>query len=165
MLKTALINEQVKIAENRIRLYISLLVGSTVQFTLVDLSTANEQVVLVQCNNNIGNTCLLDETSTFYFLISIEFKNIYEQYRAKPQLKGQELSLVQIYECDTVNIRFLDKKSMSYEHIETILGPARIDVFTYQLTDDNSVEVEFANSDGKIEFKDYKNISEFVFSL
>ncbi|CAF0879399.1 unnamed protein product [Adineta ricciae] len=129
VLKTILINEQDKIAENRIRLYISLLVGNTVQFTLVDLSTTNEQVVLVQCNNNI------------------EFKKLYEQYRAKPQLKGQELSLVQIYECDTVSISFLDKKSMSYNDIENIVRPARIDVFTYQLTADNSVEVEFTNPD------------------
>ncbi|CAF0928899.1 unnamed protein product [Adineta ricciae] len=133
VLKTALISEQDKIAQNRIRLYISLLVGNMSHFTLVDLSTANEQVVLVQCNNNI------------------EFKNIYEQYRTKPQLKGQEMSLVQIYECDTVSMRFLDKKPMSYNDIENIVRPVRIDVFTYQLTDDNSAEVEFTNPDA------YKN--------
>jgi hypothetical protein len=58
--------------------------------------------------------------------------------------------LIQIYECDTVNIRYINEnKSMKYDDIENIIPSARKNVFTFELTDQNCVEVEFINVQGK----------------
>ncbi|UJR31949.1 hypothetical protein I4U23_019422 [Adineta vaga] len=129
VLKSVLNNKQDKIAENRIKLYLSLLIGNNIQFTLTDFSTTDEQICLIQCNNEI------------------EFKKVYKQYQTKSQLQGRDLSIVQVYEFDTIIIRFPDEKIMSYDDVENIIRSARIDVFTYQLTEDNCVEVEFINVD------------------
>ena len=54
ILKTLISNQQEKIDESRVRLYIALLVGNNISYTIMDLSTIDEQVFLVQCNNHIG---------------------------------------------------------------------------------------------------------------
>ncbi|CAF4370003.1 unnamed protein product, partial [Adineta steineri] len=59
VLKTPINDRQTLLAENRVRLYISLLIGNTVAVTLINLSTTNEQIFLVQCNTNIGNDLFL----------------------------------------------------------------------------------------------------------
>ena len=48
-------------------------------------------------------------------------------------------------------MRYIDeKKIMKYDDVEYILRFVRKNIFTFQLTDDNYVEVEFLNTDGKI---------------
>jgi hypothetical protein len=54
VLKTLINNKQDKITDGRVKLYIALLVGSNISFTINDLSTNNEQVFLIQCDNDIG---------------------------------------------------------------------------------------------------------------
>jgi hypothetical protein len=58
VLKTLINNKQDKISEGRVKLYIALLVGSNISFTINDLSTINEQVFLIQCDNDIGKDFL-----------------------------------------------------------------------------------------------------------
>jgi hypothetical protein len=65
--------------------------------------------------------------------------------------------VIQIYECDTIIIRYIDEnKIMKYDDIENIVRFARTNVFTYQLTAENYAEVEFINADGKIRSRDLK---------
>ncbi|CAF1511634.1 unnamed protein product [Adineta steineri] len=145
VLKTPINDRQTLLAENRVRLYISLLIGNTVAVTLINLSTANEQIFLVQCNTNI------------------EFEKVYKQYQLKPQLQDKHMSLIQIYECDTIMMRYSDdKKIMKYDDIENIIQSARMNVFTYQLTDDNCVEIEFISADGKIFYIAYRVCISFM---
>jgi len=54
VLKTLINNKQDKITEGRVKLYIALLVGSNISFTINDISTINEQVFLIRCDNDIG---------------------------------------------------------------------------------------------------------------
>ena len=58
ILKTSINDKQNKLIEDRVRLYITLLVGNNVSYTITDLSTIDEQVFHVQCNNEIGNKFL-----------------------------------------------------------------------------------------------------------
>ena len=86
-----------------------------------------------------------------FFLLDLEFEKIRQQYELKPQLQKRDMLLMQIYECDTVNIRYVDEnKMMNYDDIENIVRSVRKNVFTFQLTDDNCVEVEFINVDCKL---------------
>jgi hypothetical protein len=55
LLKTSINDKQNRLIEDRVRLYITLLVGNNVSYTINDLSTINEQVFHVQCSNEIGN--------------------------------------------------------------------------------------------------------------
>jgi hypothetical protein len=151
VLKIATKNTHEKIAENRVNLYIVVLIGHTVQHTLIDLCTNNEQVFLVQCSDNIGTVPTLLVEFCLIIPLCLEFDKVYQQYKRKPQLQGRDLSLLQIFECDTITIRHNEaEKMMTYDDIENILRPSRFDVFTYQLTEDNCVEVEFVDANGKI---------------
>ena len=48
-------------------------------------------------------------------------------------------------------MRYIDeKKIMKYDDVEYILRSIRKNIFTFQFTDENYVEVEFINTDGKI---------------
>lgn len=82
-------------------------------------------------------------------LLRLVFDKVYAQHKLKPTLQEKPLTLIQIYECDTAMIRFNDdQKMMTYEDVESIMQSVRMDIFTYQLTDNHCVEVEFINTDG-----------------
>jgi hypothetical protein len=152
ILKILMNDRQDRIIEGRLRLYITLLVGTTVSYTILDLSTTTEQVFLVQCNNPIGKDFFFFHRRLMNNFNSIEFEKIRQQHQSKPQLQGKDISLSQIYECETVTIRYTDEnRIMKYEDIETIIRFVRKNVFTFQLIDNNSGEVEFINTDGKIQ--------------
>ena len=60
--------------------------------------------------------------------------------------------MIQIYECDTVAIRYIDQnKFIKYEDVLRILQPVRQHVFTFQITSQNGAEVEFIDTNGEIE--------------
>ncbi|CAF3645504.1 unnamed protein product [Rotaria sordida] len=140
LLKILINNQQDKIAESRIKLYIALLVGNHISYTVIDLSTMNEQICLIQCNHNL------------------DFDKIRQQHESKPQLQGKNISLIQIYECDTVSICYIDEhKIMKYDDIRNIIQSVRKNVFTFQLVNQYYVEVEFINVDA---FKEWMSIVE-----
>ncbi|CAF3089011.1 unnamed protein product [Rotaria sp. Silwood2] len=142
LLKILINNQQDKITEGRIKLYISLLVGNSISYTIIDLSTMNEQICLIQCNNDL------------------DFDKVRQQYQSKPQLQGKDLSLIQIYECDTVSICFIDEhKIMKYDDIENIIQSVRKNIFTFQLVNEYCAEVEFINANA---FKEWMSIVEKV---
>jgi hypothetical protein len=146
-LKTSINNIEEKITESRIRLYISLLVRESVTFTINDLSTMNEQIFLIQCNKEI------------------DFDKVRQQYETKRQLQNKDISLIQIYECDTVIIQYIDRnKTMRYEDIQRIIPSMRESIFTFELTDQNCVEVEFLNIQSKNKNPTEHNMS-FYFQL
>ncbi len=80
----------------------------------------------------------------------LDFDQVRQKYESKRQLQNKDMSLIQIYECDTVVIRFIDEhKTMKYDDLENIIPSFRESVFTFELIDQHSVEVEFINADGK----------------
>lgn len=56
-------NNQDTISENRIKLYIDLLMIKHVSYTIVDLSTEDDQMYLIQCENELGKKYLFCEIS------------------------------------------------------------------------------------------------------
>ena len=54
LLKTAIDNESDKISQPRFALYISTLVGKDIKTHVQDLSSENEQIILVQCDTDVG---------------------------------------------------------------------------------------------------------------
>ncbi|CAF4955608.1 unnamed protein product [Rotaria sp. Silwood1] len=142
LLKILINDEQDKIDEGRIKLYISLLIGNSISFTIMDLSIMNEQIYLIQCNHDL------------------DFNKIHEKYQSKPQLQGKNLSLIQIYECDTISISYIDEyKIMKYDDIHNIIQCIKKNVFTFQLVNDYCVEIEFINTDA---FKEWMSIVEKI---
>ncbi|CAF2797193.1 unnamed protein product [Rotaria sp. Silwood2] len=88
------------------------------------------------------------------------FDKVRQQYQSKPQLQGKDLSLIQIYECDTVSICFIDEhKIMKYDDIENIIQSVRKNIFTFQLVNEYCAEVEFINANA---FKEWMSIVEKV---
>jgi hypothetical protein len=47
-------NQQDKIIQSRINLYVATLVGNNIALNISDLSSDSEQIILVQCNDEIG---------------------------------------------------------------------------------------------------------------
>ena len=70
VLKTLINNEQDKVDVGRIKLYTNLLVGNQVSCKLVDLSSTNEQIILVLCDSVIGEDFFLSfvQVSILIFL-------------------------------------------------------------------------------------------------
>lgn len=69
----------------------------------------------------------------------------------KPQLQNKDVLIIQIYECDAVAIHYIDEnKSIKYDDIENFVPYARENVFTFEITNRNCVEIEFINVNGKI---------------
>jgi len=74
------------------------------------------------------------------------FDKVQQQYESKRRLQNKDISLIQIYECDAVTICYIDEnKSMKLDDIENIIPSIRENVFTFEIIDINSVEVEFIN--------------------
>lgn len=83
----------------------------------------------------------------FFFLKDL--KKIHEQHRSRPQLQNKNVSLIQIYECDAISIQYIDEnKSMISNDIENFISSGKKNVFTYEITNTNSVEIEFINTQG-----------------
>ena len=133
-MKTSINNTQEKITESRIRLYTSLLIRENVTFTIHDLSTTNEQIFLIQCNREI------------------DFDKVRQQYESKRQLQNKDISFIEVYECDTVVIQYIDQnRSMALEDIQRFVPLMKDHVFTFDITAHNCVEIEFLNVRGKNE--------------
>ncbi|CAF4001288.1 unnamed protein product [Rotaria magnacalcarata] len=142
VLKILVSDQQNKVDENRVKLYISLLVGNSISYRIFNLSISDEKAYLVQCNNDI------------------DFDRIRQQYETRRQLQGRDVTLMQIHEYDTASIYYIDEhKTMKYDDLENILQSVRKYVFTFQLVNEYCAEVEFINS---VAFKEWMSVIEKV---
>ncbi|UJR14781.1 hypothetical protein I4U23_001769 [Adineta vaga] len=142
LLKTAIANESEKITEPRFALYISTLVGKGVQSHTQDLSSDNEQIILVKCDNDLDLT------------------QVRQAHESRPQLYGKHIALVQIYECDTLEIHYNeDNKSITNTDLQAIFRSAWNDIFAYNFPTDDCAEVEFISVNA---FKQWMSTSEFT---
>ncbi|CAM4964904.1 unnamed protein product [Rotaria socialis] len=129
VLKILVNDQQNKVDENRVKLYISLLIGNGIFHRIFNLSVLDEKVYLVQCNNDI------------------DFDRIRQQYETRRQLQGRDVTLMQIHEYDTASVYYIDEhKTMKYDDLEKILQSVRKYVFTFQLVNEYCAKVEFINS-------------------
>ena len=83
------------------------------------------------------------------FLV-IGFDRVRQQYEAKRRLKNNEVTLSQVYGCDTVTIQYIDeKKVIRYSDVERLIPSVQQNIFTFDFTSPTSVEVEFISPEGK----------------
>ncbi|CAF4315441.1 unnamed protein product, partial [Rotaria sordida] len=112
LLKTSIMNEQDKIILSRIELYIHRLIKNNSKSKISDLSTNTEQIILVNCNNEI------------------DFNHVRQAYESKSELSGKHFTLIQIYECDALEIHFNDtNKSITVDDLKIIFDYVWKDLF------------------------------------
>ncbi|CAF0805827.1 unnamed protein product [Adineta ricciae] len=130
LLKTTINNESDKISQARFALYISILVGKDVKTHVEDLSSENEQIILVQCDTDVDSTQLC------------------RAHESRPHLYGKRISLVQIYVSSAVEVHHNDSnKSMTADDVKAIFQSVWDDIFAYNLPTDESAEVDFISVD------------------
>ncbi|CAF4224636.1 unnamed protein product [Rotaria socialis] len=128
LLKTSINNEHDKIISSRIQLYLSTLIKNNPISKIVDLSNENEQIVFVQCDNDI------------------DFNSVRQAHKLKSELSGKHLILTQAYECDALEIHYNEKnKSITVEDLQRILKSAWNDIFALNFPTGDHAEVEFIN--------------------
>ncbi|CAF1935738.1 unnamed protein product [Rotaria magnacalcarata] len=128
LLKTSINNEHDKIISSRIQLYLSTLIKNNPISKIVDLSNDNEQIVFVQCDNDI------------------DFNSVRQAHKLKSELSGKHLILTQAYECDALEIHYNEKnKLITVEDLQRILKSAWNDIFALNFPTNDHAEIEFIN--------------------
>ncbi|CAF3865378.1 unnamed protein product [Rotaria magnacalcarata] len=128
LLKTSINNEHDKIISSRIQLYLSTLIKNNPISKVVDLSNDNEQIVFVQCDNDI------------------DFNSVRQAHKLKSELSGKHLILTQAYECDALEIHYNEKnKLITVEDLQRILKSAWNDIFALNFPTNDHAEIEFIN--------------------
>ncbi|CAF0856240.1 unnamed protein product [Adineta ricciae] len=142
LLKTTIDNESDKISQPRFALYISTLVGKDVKTHVQDLSSENEQIILVQCDTGVDSTQLC------------------RAHESRPHLYGKRISLVQIYDSSGVEVHHNDSnQSMTVDDVKAIFQSVWDDIFAYDFPTDESAEVDFISVDA---MKRWMSINESV---
>lgn len=86
----------------------------------------------------------------YSFSTFLDYDGIRQQYQTKRQLRNSDVAINQIYECDTVMIKYNDEnKNMRYDDIERLIPSAQQSIFTFEFTTSSSVEIEFISVQGK----------------
>ena len=154
ILKTSIQNEDDKITPSRMNLYASTLIGNSLTSTTSDCSTDNEQIILVQCNDEIGEISNSLLRIKFEFRILLDFDKVRQGHKSKPQLYGKLITLIQIHECDALEIRYNEEnKSITNDDLERIFNSVWEDIFAFHFPTDDYAEVEFINVPGMTNFE------------
>jgi hypothetical protein len=156
ILKTSITNEQNKIDSLRFDLYVSTLVGNNFVDKISDLSSDSEQIMLVGCKGQIGKFFFFRNFSNLIFnsFIGLDFVKVRQANKSRPQLSNKDITLIQIYECDALEIHYnTENKSITENDLKNIFKSVWKNIFSYNFPSENCAEVEFINADGKILFK------------
>ncbi|CAF1381804.1 unnamed protein product [Adineta steineri] len=130
LLKTTINNTDDKINEGRIKLYISTLIGNGIENKNSDLSSDSEQIILVQCYSDI------------------DFVKIRQAHESRPSLSGKQITLTQIYECDTVEVRHnAENEPVTHTDLKFIFKSVWDRIFAFNFSTQDYAEVEFINAE------------------
>lgn len=108
--------------------YINILVNRNA-YTLTDLSSSSEQILLIECDRIIS-----------------DFNQLCRLQKSRRQLQGKNINLKQIYEYDAVHIS--SKESfLTTNLIQTIIKSVHTMIFTYHILSNDKARIEFVNHD------------------
>ncbi|CAF3890016.1 unnamed protein product [Rotaria sp. Silwood2] len=115
------------ITKEKFSLYTDLLINHC-PFKFTDLSSAQQQILLIQCDN------------------TIDFNQARRVQKSRRQLQGTDISLKQVYELDKAIVESIHNR-LSIEIIENIIESFLHDVFTFTVQSSQTVLIEFINAD------------------
>ena len=149
ILRTPIAKSQKEIEILRLNLYIDTLVGDNRSPVVSNLSTAMEQILLVQYNTELGQLSLALSSSEFRSLRP-DFEKVRQKHRARPNLLDRHISFVEVYECHTVEVRFKDEQRLvKHDDLRQLFEPVWKNLFTFELLPSGSASVEFLTAAGK----------------
>lgn len=150
LLKISIDDEGKEIELSHLRTYIDQLVDRHSIDTMTDLSTDSEQILYVQCKNNISKSiiCLFKRRKLLF--ISIDFNQIHQRNVSQPQFSGKDITVIQVYQCDSITVHCSDDQPMDEADLKFIFQPFLSNIFIYKFPSQTYAEVEFINSDSKI---------------
>ncbi|CAM4906998.1 unnamed protein product [Rotaria socialis] len=126
-------------------IYVNILIKNY-SYQITDLSSSSEQILLIECNN------------------TFDFSQLYSQQKGRRQLQGNNISLKQIYEIETVCIESTSNP-LSIEIIKTMVQPVLDDVFIFTLLSNRTALIEFIHADSLKKWLSAKDATQQKFGV
>ncbi|CAF3757845.1 unnamed protein product, partial [Rotaria socialis] len=126
-------------------IYVNILIKNY-SYQITDLSSSSEQILLIECNN------------------TLDFSQLYSQQKGRRQLQGNNISLKQIYEIETVCIESTSNP-LSIEIIKTMVQPVLDDVFIFTLLSNRTALIEFIHADSLKKWLSAKDATQQKFGV
>lgn len=151
LLKVKTNDQQGPIDSNRLELYVALLIGSERLPTLIDRSSSDEQIILVQCLAELGKSPLSrqERTTRWSDFARVDFDQLHGAHQKRPQLHNRDVAMVHIYQSDGLEIRYKDaEKTMALADLQSIFQSVWKDVFSFDFPNEKLAEMEFITPEG-----------------
>ena len=150
LVKISIDDENEKIALSHLRTYIDQLIDRHSIKRITDLSTDSEQILYIQCTNNISKSIIYLFKMRKVFFVSIDFNGILQKNFSQPQFSGKDITVNQVYQCDSITVHCCDDQPIDGADLKFIFQSFLSDIFVYEFPSKTYAQIEFIDANSKI---------------